>query len=242
MTSPTVVDQQVSGSVQKHRALYPAVSKHLWEVYQKRVLAFWQHEKALKARRVFSRRYYVPLLKPLVASMPDDISILEIGSGPVCVAQYLGKGKVTYIDPLIDEYRRIYPGVMPENATYIAEMAENYEWHDTQFDIVICLYTLSDVHNPELVLNKTRQILKQDGVFAVSIDVWPSWLARLHFFLSRFVPVLPQFNRLYSYTYQGFSNTLKRHFTIESEQRVKPGFSWILWKKEMFFVCKHKQP
>jgi ubiquinone/menaquinone biosynthesis C-methylase UbiE len=227
--------------VQPHSALYPAVSKQLWSIYQKRVLAFWQHEKALKARRVFAKRYYLPLLKPLLADKSDDITILEIGSGPVCAAQYLEKGEVTYIDPLIDEYRRKYPGVMPENATYIAEMAENHVWQDKSFDMVLCLYTLSDVHNPELILNKTRHVLKDDGLFVVSIDIWPSWLARLHFFLSRFVPVLPQFNRLYSYTYKGFTNTLKRHFDIESEHMVKPGFSWILWKKEILFVCKHKQ-
>ncbi|MDX8381410.1 MAG: methyltransferase domain-containing protein [Ghiorsea sp.] len=224
----------------KHNALHNAFSKQVWAISQKRVLQFWTNEKALKARRVFTKRNYLPLVKPWVKGLPDDITVLEVGSGPVCMAQYFRKGDVTYIDPLMDQYRKMFPGVMPESATYIAEMAENKEWKTKTFDVVICLNTLSDVHNPELILNKTAQILKKDGVFAVSIDIWPVGMARLHFFLSRFMPLLPQFNRLYSYSHQGFTNTLKRHFNIESEQVVNSKFSLGLWKTEILFICKHK--
>ncbi|MDQ7005231.1 MAG: methyltransferase domain-containing protein [Ghiorsea sp.] len=225
---------------QSHRALYHAVSKQLWGIYQKRVFQFWRREKALKSRQVFSKRYYLPLLKSFADKFEEHAAILEIGSGPVCVAQYLGKGQQTYIDPLMDDYRKLFPGVMPEKAIYIALMAEKMEFPTSSFDMVVCLDTLSDVHNPELVMHKVHHVLQPNGCFVVSMDLWPVWLARMHLYLYRLLPVLPQFNRLYSYTHQGFRNTLLRHFEIEEEFVVRPSFSWLLFRTEILFVCKHK--
>ncbi len=240
MTKSIVVDSESASSLSKHRAVYHAVSKQLWAIYQKRVLQMWQSERALKARQVFTRRYYMPLIKPWAENLGEDAQILEIGSGPVCAAQYLGKGQQTYIDPLIDDYRRMFPGVMPEGATYLAVMAEKAELEAKRFDMILCLDALSDVHNPALVLNKVKEALNDDGYFIVSMDTWPSWLARLHYILARFFPALPQFNRLYSYTFHGFHNTLLRHFDIVDESVVRPSFLWLLLKKEILFVCKHK--
>ncbi|MDQ6984586.1 MAG: hypothetical protein Q9M44_07700, partial [Ghiorsea sp.] len=128
---------------QSHKALYHAVSKQLWGIYQKRVFQFWQSERALKSRVVFSKRYYLPLLRLFADKLTKHSTILEIGSGPVCIAQHLEKGKQTYIDPLIDDYRKLFPGVMPEKATYIALMAEKMELPASAFDMVLCLDTLS---------------------------------------------------------------------------------------------------
>ncbi|WP_038250402.1 class I SAM-dependent methyltransferase [Ghiorsea bivora] len=237
MENSSLID---SKPIRKHRAVYTAVSKQLWMLYQKRVFHIWNNEKALKIRQVFTRRYYLPLIKPWADKLEEPMQILEIGSGPVCAAQYLGKGKQTYIDPLINDYRKLFPGVMPEKATYFPVMAENFEGFQQTFDLILCLDTLSDVHNPELVLHKVNAVMKREGYFIVSMDTWPSWLARLHYLLARFFPALPQFNRLYSYTYHGFHNTLLRHFDVVDESFVRPNFSWLSLKKEMLFVCKHK--
>ncbi len=223
-----------------HRAFYHAVSKQRWTVFQKRVLLFWGQKDAFSTRCNYAKRYYLPILKRLFKKQDDDISILEIGSGPVCVAQYLEKGHQTYIDPLLDDYRRLFPGAMPETASYITEMAEKVNIPDESFDAVLCFNTLSDVHNPELVLNKVSHILKQDGLFVVSIDLWPSLLARAHFHLSRLAPGLPRVNRLYSYTYKGFRNTLCRHFKIVSEQRVGSALHWLSMRQEFVFICKQQ--
>ncbi len=225
---------------QTHRAVYHAVSKQLWSTFQKRVFHFWTSERALKSRQVFTKRYYLPLMKPFATKLTKDGKILEIGSGPVCAAQYLKKGQQTYIDPLIDDYRKLFPGVMPEKAKYLALMAEKMEFPKSSFDLVLCLDTLSDVHNPELLLHKVHHVLKHDGYFMVSMDLWPAWLARMHYFLYRIIPVFPHFNRLYSYTYRGFYQTLTRHFVIKEEHVIRPSFSWLLLKKEVLFVCQHK--
>jgi len=230
-----------NSAYQRHQALYHAVSKQRWSVFQKRVLQFWNQDGALRTRQVFSRHYYLPLLTPLIENTSDSMSVLEVGSGPVCTAQYLGKGNHTYIDPLLDDFRRLFPGTMPEEASYITTMVEKVELPDASFDMVLCLDTLSDVHNPELVLNKVERVLRKNGIFVVSIDVWPSWLARAHFFFSRLLPSLPRFNRLYSYTYKGFSNSLARHFDIVSQQPLKTRFKWLSFKQEWFFVCQHQQ-
>ena len=223
----------------QHRAFYHVVSKQRWSVFQKREMLFWKQSDALRTRQVFSKRYYLPILQSVSQPLLEPC-ILEIGCGPVCLIQYITGEKHTYVDPLLDYYRRQFPNVMPEDAEYMTTMAEKAMLPDTSFDLVVCLNTLSDVHNPELVLKKVEDVLKGDGVFVVSIDIWPSWLARAHLFLSRLAPTLPRINRLYSYTYRGFSNTLKRHFTIVDEQCLQSKLPWLFFKKEYIFTCKNK--
>lgn len=222
-----------------HRAFYHAVSKQRWTIFQKREMQFWKHPDALRTRQVFCKRYYLPVLQAAKCSL-DDANILEIGCGPICVTQYVNGTKHSYLDPLLDYYRRQFPNVMPEDAMYVTTMAEKAVLDEISFDLVACLNTLSDVHNPELVLNKVERVLKQDGVFVVSIDIWPSWLARAHLLLSRLAPTLPRFNRLYSYTYQGFYHTLKRHFDVVDVQCLKSKLPWMFFKKEYIFTCTHK--
>jgi SAM-dependent methyltransferase len=224
---------------QPHRAFYHAVSKQRWSVFQKREIQFWKQAGALRLRKDFVKHYYLPLLQPLILECTDNKAVLEIGSGPICTAQYLNTANQTYIDPLLDDYRRLFPGSMPEGSTYFTEMVEKIELTSHSFDCVICLNTLSDVHNPELVLNKVEKLLGVDGRFIVSIDTWPSWLARAHFLLSRFAPSLPRINRLYSYTLKGFTNSLARHFNIISVEPIGTRLKWLSLRKEYFFVCEH---
>ncbi|MDX8387073.1 MAG: methyltransferase domain-containing protein [Ghiorsea sp.] len=218
-----------------HRALYHAVSKQRWSVFQKRELQFWQQNEAFRSRKVFAKRYYVPIIQKLIKKYGNYESILEIGSGPVCISQYLNITRQTYLDPLMDDYRRLFPGILPDDATFLTVMAEKMELESGTFDCVLCLNTLSDVHNPELVLNKVERVLKKDGLFIVSINTWPSWIARAHFILSRFILSIPRINCLYSYTFKGFSNSLARHFEMISHQPISRGLSF---SQEYLFVCK----
>lgn len=221
-----------------HRAFYFAVSKARWSLFQKRVLQFWQTKKALSERSSMAQEHYVPLLKKYLQGKSDDIDLLEIGCGPVCAIQYLDMGGKTYVDPLIVDYKRLFPGMMPESGTYITSMAEHLKLPKASFDVVVCLDTLSDVLNPELVLNNMRNLLKDDGLLFVSMIVWPSWLARIHLLLAQFAPTLPRFNRLYSYTERGFRNSLSRHVQIIAEQKVMTNRQWFSLSREIIFVCK----
>jgi len=222
----------------KHRAFYRAVSKQRWALFQKRELFFWQAEGALPMRQAMLNKFYLPLLRPFYGEHDPNQSWLEIGSGPICATQYLGNAQTTYVDPLLDDFRRLFPGVLPEKASYIASMLEDADLPASSFDRVLCLNSLSDVHNPELVMNKVGQVLKPSGYFIISMDLWPALLARCHCFLSRFVPGLPKMNRLYSYTRKGFVNTLSRHFNIVSVRRIHPRLHWLSFRQEWVFVCQ----
>jgi len=243
MTRQSSIVQKNTPCETTHRAFYRAVSTQRWYEHQKRGLKVWEHEKTLKSRQVYTRRYYLPLLKPWLEHLPEDLSILEVGSGPVCAAQYLKKCKMTYIDPMLDVYRRMFPGVMPEKATYIAEMVEKYKFTEKgneKFDLVLCLDTLSETNNPELVLNRLQCLLKENGYIVISMNLWPTWFARAHYMLARYFPLSWGSFCLYSYTKRGFCHTLQRHFSIESEHVIKPSFYWATIKQEMLFVCKKK--
>ncbi|MDX8383550.1 MAG: class I SAM-dependent methyltransferase, partial [Ghiorsea sp.] len=221
-----------------HKARYHAVSKQRWSSFQKGELQLWGQRDVLQQRQAFIQTYYLPLLKPLFENTAGDTPSLEIGCGPVCVAQHLTNGKKTYLDPLINDYKRLFPGTLPEQSCYIAEMAEEVPLPKRSFDSVLCLNSLCDTQNPELVLHKVKQVLKPTGYFIVSMELWPSLLSRGHYFLSRFAPSLPRLNRLYSYTRQGFINTLCRHFNIVAVRRIQPRLHWLSLRQEWLFVCE----
>jgi len=94
------------------------------------------------------------------------------------------------------------------------------------------------IRSLKLVLNQVRKTLKEHGRFVVSMDVWPQLLARLHYMVARLFPALPKFNRLYSYTYRGFQSTLLRHFDIVEEVVIRPRLPWLLFRKEILFICR----
>ncbi|MDQ6988710.1 MAG: methyltransferase domain-containing protein [Mariprofundaceae bacterium] len=233
------------GSTSQHRAFYHAVSKQRWMVYQKREYLYWLQQKdELSLRQNFVQHMYVPLLQKHLSTLAvaaDKLQILEFGCGPVCTAQYVDQGKKTYVDPLMDDYRRLFPATLPEKSTYLALMAEEVDLPEDNYDMVLCLNVLSDVHNPELVLNHVADYLSHDGVFMVSMDLWPTWLAKLHVFCAHFLPSLPGLNRLYSYTRQGFVHSLSRHFELTAAYKLKTGLRSLSLRQEWMFVCQRKQ-
>lgn len=221
-----------------HRAFYFTVSKKKWELYQKREMNAWYNKASLAERISFVKQYYVPILNKYLQDSADDMHMLEIGSGPVCTMQHVEKGMKTYVDPLLNDFRRLFPGMMPEDAHYITGMAEQLKLPSGSFESIGCFDMLSDAHNPELVLSHIKSLLKEDGRLFVSMDLWPSLIARAHLWLAGFAPRIPGLNRLYCYTYRGFFHTLARHFDILAEHKIETRFSWLSPKREILFVCQ----
>ncbi|MDT8375314.1 MAG: class I SAM-dependent methyltransferase [Mariprofundaceae bacterium] len=211
-------------------------SKQRWSASQKAAVARLQ-EQDLESLHTDAGKRYQAIIGALPKPLPADASILDIGCGPVCTAKLFNSSHTTYLDPLLNNFKRIFPGELPEGE-FITTTAEDIPKPDQSYDLILCLNMLSHSLNPELVMHEIRRLLKPEGTLAISITLWPGLLARLHYLKMRLFPMGEYQNRLYCYTQRGIENTLLRHFDILSRQLLEtsaPSFS-----QEWLFLCQHK--
>ncbi|MDX8376715.1 MAG: methyltransferase domain-containing protein [Mariprofundales bacterium] len=226
--------------------LHPPVNKVRWVESQLAERKFWEQkiimERATKAVKETSG--FVPLMRRYTESFDEQSRILDVGCGPLCLARYIKKGTKIYLDPLLDDYRRAYPNMLPASDPegMHSTQAENIPEPDASIDVVVCTHALDHMHNPELALNEMRRVMKTDGILLLSIRTWPVWLTILHLICEKYIPLLRQPARPYRYAYRGIKVTLLRHVDIIQERTLSPrslGNS-IFSSENRMFVCRHK--
>jgi len=220
-------------------AHHKTVSKARWMLALRRVAHNWMQEGALEKERLRIRDCYLPLLTEYIPAISEGTRILELCSGPVCAAQLIDGGEKTYLDPLLDEYRRMYPGKLPKG-TMRAISGEKVPEDDASFDIILCLNGLDQALNPELMLNEIERLLKPSGTLLIGMAVLPTPLVRLRYMCERFCSPLRDDAHPYSYTLAALQRSLARHFDIVEESRVKEICSmedrWLA--EEYAFLCR----
>jgi len=219
---------------------HKAFSKQCWSRLQKHEADacsdMQKTDRALSDVQSDAYIRYSGLVLQYAGDVTEDSEILELGCGVVCLAQAFPKGKKTYLDPLLHDYRRACPGGLPKG-TYLTDMAEDVHEASQKYDVILALRLLSYVENPELVLHEAERLLKRDGTFMISVETWPPLLARLHYYMAQFFPKWILKERLYCYACNGLEKTLERHFVIQKKQAL-PNISGSYFKREWFYVCK----
>ncbi len=223
---------------------HKAFSKQRWALTQKAEMDLLSKHKCLQHitnMREDARLRYMPYITPYSDALTSDAHILDVACGATCLASQLPHGRKVFLDPLLDFFRRELPGSLPDlpDKQVLATEAERMNLCSNSFDFILCLCGISHMYNPELVLHEIERVLKQDGVFIVSVVVWPVWISRLYYQLSPFAPQEILKNRLYCYASRGIRKTLTRHFEVINET-ILPIEAWYSPKRELLFVCKQK--
>ncbi len=219
----------------KHRA----VSRARWQLAQRSALDAWKGKNLAEERRAAEKKY-LPLLRRYANTLPEDAHILEIGCGAVCLTQKLPQKYKTYLDPLIDDFRRMFPGELADGE-YLSESGEEIRKQSRSFDLIVCLNSLSYTLNPELVMNEIKRLLKPDGRLILSIRTHSGLEARLHYLAERWLPWLCRSTCPYFYSLTGIRNSLKRHFRIiEDIPLGKPAGLPGFRREEHLFICSLK--
>jgi len=223
-------------------AHHKTIDKARWLAVQKKLIECWHGEAMLEQELARVRRFYVPLLETYAEKLSAASTILDIGCGPVCAARFLEEGEKTYLDPLLDDFRRTYPGKLPKGK-HLAIPAENIPVPDASFDFILCIDALDYVINPELTLHEIARLLKPKGTLILGLPVFPSLLVRLRYVQEHFLPVLRNEANPYSYACHGIKNTLVRHFDIIEERQIPEtrNVDRRMLGKEYAFVCCLKQ-
>jgi len=220
-------------------AHHKAFSKQCWSRLQKHEVAacyaMQKSEYVLSDVQENVRARYRSLMFKYAGNLDENSQILELGCGVVCLAQEFSQGKKTYLDPLLNDYRRACPGGLPKGI-FLTDMAANVPQDGSHYDVILALRLLSYVENPELVLHEVERLLKPDGRFLISVETWPPLFARLHYHLAHIFPQWMLKERLYCYTCSGIEKSLERHFWVQTKQ-VLPKKRGFHLKQECFYVC-----
>ncbi len=217
------------------------VSHVRWQASLKHILQRWG-KKNLNAERERLEHSVLPTLQRYAEQYPKHGSVLEIGSGPCCISRLLSFQNTSYLDPLIDDFRRLFPGELPEDAEYLATTAERIPKPANSYDLILCLNMISHSLNPELILHEIERLLKPGGTLIFSLRTHSPLEARIHYWTQQVCPYLCKKTRPYYYSLIGIQNTLKRHFHISSEtnQHITALSNPYLKREWYLFVCTHK--
>ena len=100
----------------------------------------------------------------------DNSKVLDVGCG-IATVLHVVKGERYGIDPLAEEYKKIYS--YPEELNIIKGSGEAIPYPDSTFDVVFCSNVLDHVTDPEKTLDEILRVLKKDGFLNLIVEVFP---------------------------------------------------------------------
>lgn len=145
----------------------------------------------------------------------ESPAILDIGSGPTCVARFFKGENKTYVDPLMSFYQEYYPDKMPTDGKLVTQKGEELEFADETFDAVLSYNMLDHTHNPQKIVEEVHRTLKKGGYLLLGIYT--------HSALMTFIRTCAEKSWIfkerphpYSYTIKGVKKLVDGLFTTES--------------------------
>jgi len=126
-------------------------------------------ERHIKLEREWVRYPYIIKklgLKNLLYLKEKEV--LDIGSGPMGgLLQFLPCKKKISLDPLNDEYLKLFPEFYNPNIEYITGKGENIPLEDKSVSLVTCTNAIDHTENPQQVIKEIKRVLKPSGYLAV---------------------------------------------------------------------------
>jgi SAM-dependent methyltransferase len=125
-----------------------------------------QLEKRLEASRMSNR----------------DGKVLEVGSGPIGIVNFLAWGERYAVDPLEHFYctRPTLVGLRNPAVRYQAGTGEDLSFEDGSFSLVIVDNVLDHTYEPGRILRQVARVLRPDGCLYLAVNVHTMWGALLH--------------------------------------------------------------
>lgn len=200
----------------------------------KKEIKFWKNDNILESQE-FQTKRYIPYLLQAHKAQKCITNVLDVGCGPACCAQHIPAGDKWYLDPLIDDYLRLFKEKIPAGK-YIAKNAEEADFKPDSFELIICLNAFDHLRDPWLTLRKIHLWLSAHGILPFSLYTRNPLLAFLrnlqeYFYLSTDIA------HPYTFTRERMESELeKAGFAIGSEEVM----GWDAGRKEYLWVCTKK--
>ncbi|HUV46572.1 MAG TPA: class I SAM-dependent methyltransferase [Candidatus Bathyarchaeia archaeon] len=104
-----------------------------------------------------------------ICQFKKKTKVLDVGCGIMTVLHFI-KGRRYGIDPLIDEYKKIYS--YPKGINVIKAGAEKTPFPANFFDVVFCTNALDHVNDIKQAVAEITRVLKTKGYFVLIVDIF----------------------------------------------------------------------
>jgi SAM-dependent methyltransferase len=172
------------------------IGRTRWLEAQKYERAFWQRLgegiEAGTREQLGWYKWRAGRLEERLAAVTDRPlragKLLEIGSGPIGIVNFLEWGERYAIDPL-EHFYRTQPSLAAlrkPGVTYLDGTGEHLPFEDRSFTLVIIDNVIDHTYAPRAILEEIRRVLRPDGSLYLSVNVHTRWGAWLHDVLATF--------------------------------------------------------
>jgi len=161
-----------------------------WQQAQQYERGFWERLGAGIERGAVGQldwyKWRAERLEALLDRVPGSFSrrgrVLEIGSGPIGIVNFLDWGERFAIDPLESFYRQQASLVTlrTAGATYLSGSGEQLPIDDESCALVIIDNVIDHTFAPERILQEISRVLQPAGRLYLSVNVHTGWGAFLH--------------------------------------------------------------
>jgi SAM-dependent methyltransferase len=166
------------------------ISRARWLKAQEHERVFWQRLAAGIAEGAVGQldwyKWRATQLELLLAAVPDAAvtsgKVLEIGSGPIGIVNFLEWGDRYAIDPLEPFYREQPSLIKLRNADaiYLSGSGEQLPMPAGSVALVILDNVIDHTYAPGRILQEIYRVLQPDGRLYLSVNVHTGWGAFLH--------------------------------------------------------------
>jgi SAM-dependent methyltransferase len=165
-----------------------------WRNAQKYEQGFWQrlgeNIEAGTREQLDWYQWRANRLEERLAASPHPVprggKVLEIGSGPIGIVNFLEWGERYAIDPLEHFYRTQPPlaALRRPGVSYLDGAGESLPFEADSFGLVIIDNVIDHTYSPGRILEEIRRVLRPDGCLFLSVNVHTRWGAWLHSLLA----------------------------------------------------------
>lgn len=171
----------------------------------------------------------------------DNLSVIDAGSGPTCLARFFKSPRKVYVDPLMDFYQEYYRDKLPlaEGSTFVKSMAESMSFPNNTFDVALCYNVLDHTFKPDAIISEIKRILKAGGYLLLGIYTHGSILKFFHV-LSERAGIFMERPHPYSFTIRDVTAMLKDNFTIKTCDIVAGKETPFSFKRRFYVLILQK--
>jgi SAM-dependent methyltransferase len=117
-------------------------------------------------RRSLRARALLEAVRPIAG----DARVLEVGCGSTGLIFFFGVGEGTGVDPLADQYGKLFPAWYGRART-VAARGESLPFDAASFDIVLCDNVVDHAENPRRILEEIGRVLTPGGLLYFTVNV-----------------------------------------------------------------------
>jgi len=110
-----------------------------------------------------------------ICKINKNTKILDVGCGISSILHFID-GKKYGIDPLASMYKRLYS--YPNDIDIRTATAEEIPFDNEFFDVVFCSNVLDHVTNPNKSVNEIHRVLKNNGYFVLTVEIFDKRIKR----------------------------------------------------------------